>query len=573
MDQMGVCNEEKWIQHYSNSHKILLVGEGNFSFAVCLAKTFGTAENVIATSFDSKGFLTNAYTNANTNLKELKKRRCTVLHHMDAHTMHRHPHLRSKLFDRIVFNFPHAGFIWPECWKPQIELHRKLVRGFLSNANHMLTENGEVHITHKTTHPFSKWEIVELAEEIGLCLVEKVPFVRWYYPGYVHKRGSGARINQTFHLGECSTFKFTSKILFHNTLIDGMCNAGKLTIAREMFSSLPTKGLQPNDRTYNIMINGFCKEGLLKEARELFEKMNKNGCSPDHFTYNIIIQGFLQHNETSWAVKYFQMMVDKGFSANVTTNTIWTNLFSTKKVEQTVKVWQIKQDKYAEMQRRKDEEREAKERMLAEQATRDWQSKQDKYAEIQRRKDEEHEAKERMLTEQAARDWQSKQDKYAEMQRRKDEEREANESMLAEQAARDWQSNQDKYAEMQRRKDEERETNERMLTEQAARDWQSKHVQDKYAEMRRRKDEEHEAKEHILKEEALKARRAREEEATTLEFEKRKGDFVENIKPQGPIHLPQDEDELRPLNRRSKQAMSCVSFLCCYFFFERCWGY
>jgi hypothetical protein len=54
-NQMGVCNEEKWIEHYSSSHKILLVGEGDFSFAVCLAKAFGTAENMIATSFDSKG--------------------------------------------------------------------------------------------------------------------------------------------------------------------------------------------------------------------------------------------------------------------------------------------------------------------------------------------------------------------------------------------------------------------------------------------------------------------------------------------------------------------------------------
>ena len=35
--------------------------------------------------------------------------------------------------------------------------------------------------------------------------------------------------------------------------------------------------------------------------------------------------------------------------------------------------------------------------LKVEQATRDWQSKQDKYAEIQRMKDEESEAKERML--------------------------------------------------------------------------------------------------------------------------------------------------------------------------------
>jgi pentatricopeptide repeat protein len=194
----------------------------------------------------------------------------------------------------------------------------------------MLTENGEVHITHKTAYPFSKWEIVELAEEIGLCLIEKVPFAIRYYPGYVNKRGSGAKINQTFPLGECSTFKFASNISFYNTLIHDMCNDGKHTIAREMFSSLH------NVQTYNIMINGFCKEGLLNEARELFEKMNQNGCSPDHFTYNIIIQGFLQYNETSWAVKYFQMMVDDGFSANATTKTIWTDLLSAKKVDKTL---------------------------------------------------------------------------------------------------------------------------------------------------------------------------------------------------------------------------------------------
>jgi 25S rRNA (uracil2634-N3)-methyltransferase len=58
-NQMGECSvdnngAEKWIEHYSSSHKIL-VGEGDFSFASCLAKAFGTAANMIATSFHSKG--------------------------------------------------------------------------------------------------------------------------------------------------------------------------------------------------------------------------------------------------------------------------------------------------------------------------------------------------------------------------------------------------------------------------------------------------------------------------------------------------------------------------------------
>lgn len=49
--------EEKWIKHYSNHHKILLVGEGDFSFALSLANAFGSASNIVATSRDSKGTL------------------------------------------------------------------------------------------------------------------------------------------------------------------------------------------------------------------------------------------------------------------------------------------------------------------------------------------------------------------------------------------------------------------------------------------------------------------------------------------------------------------------------------
>jgi hypothetical protein len=49
-----------------------------------------------------------------------------------------------------------------------------------------------------------------------------------------------------------------------------MCNAGKITTARELFNTFPTKGLQADVQTYAIMIKELCKEGLLKEARVLF---------------------------------------------------------------------------------------------------------------------------------------------------------------------------------------------------------------------------------------------------------------------------------------------------------------
>jgi pentatricopeptide repeat protein len=119
-------------------------------------------------------------------------------------------------------------------------------------------------------------------------------------------------------LHEMEDKKLDLNIVIYNILIDGMCNARKITTARELFNTLPTKGLQANVWTYNIMIKGLCKEGLLIETRKLFEKIEENSCSPDHFTYNTIIQGFLQHNETSCVVKYIKMTVDKGFLANAT---------------------------------------------------------------------------------------------------------------------------------------------------------------------------------------------------------------------------------------------------------------
>ena len=46
---------ERWMKHYSSFQKILLVGEGDFSFSACLAVAFGCAHNIIATSLDSRG--------------------------------------------------------------------------------------------------------------------------------------------------------------------------------------------------------------------------------------------------------------------------------------------------------------------------------------------------------------------------------------------------------------------------------------------------------------------------------------------------------------------------------------
>ncbi|CAN6684222.1 unnamed protein product [Malus baccata var. baccata] len=188
---MEVFSFERRIKNYSNYQNILLVGEGDFSFAVCLARAFGFVANMVATSRDTRESLMVEYSKAMSN-EELESRECTVLHEVDVHYMSRHPFLTIVRFDRIIYNFPHAD----------------LVKRFFAAASEMLTGRGEVHVTHKTAYPFSNWNIVTLAEEVGLYLVEEAPFTRADYPGYLNKRGSGRKCNRTFRVGQCSTYKF-----------------------------------------------------------------------------------------------------------------------------------------------------------------------------------------------------------------------------------------------------------------------------------------------------------------------------------------------------------------------------
>lgn len=51
------------------------------------------------------------YKNAKNNVEELKRLGCTVVHGVNVHSMNTdYRVIRSILYDRIIFNFPHAGF-------------------------------------------------------------------------------------------------------------------------------------------------------------------------------------------------------------------------------------------------------------------------------------------------------------------------------------------------------------------------------------------------------------------------------------------------------------------------------
>ncbi|CAL0335046.1 unnamed protein product [Lupinus luteus] len=236
----------KWVTHYCSDHKILLVGEGDFSFSLSLAQSFGSPSNIVASSFDSYDDVTKKYKHAKSNLDDLRKLGACLLHGVDATKMKFHSYLEALRFDRIIFNFPHAGFHGKEGNSTMIEMHKNLVLGFFQNASCLLRFNGEVHVNHKTNAPFSHWNLEELAIQSFLTLIECAEFRKENYRGYNNKRGDGNRCDEPFPLGQCSTFKFiyNPRALGKRTRINDMTYRLQRNIPfqeiREAAENLPT---------------------------------------------------------------------------------------------------------------------------------------------------------------------------------------------------------------------------------------------------------------------------------------------------------------------------------------------
>ncbi|XP_057765399.1 uncharacterized protein At4g26485-like [Salvia miltiorrhiza] len=145
------------------------------------------------------------------NIAELKSRGSKVMHGIDATEIAKHQLLRQLKFDRIIFNFPHAGFFSRESTECQLGRHRKLVSQFLMNAKQMISENGEIHISHKTNGFHAQFKVESIASSHGLRLMEAVKFKCGHYPGYNTKYGFGG--DKNFNPNPSKTFKFGLKTL------------------------------------------------------------------------------------------------------------------------------------------------------------------------------------------------------------------------------------------------------------------------------------------------------------------------------------------------------------------------
>lgn len=97
------------------SDKILLIGEGNFSFARALVQNpppqLGSLHpaNITATAYDTEGECYEKYPDAKEIVVDLKGKGVEVLFGVDGTRLERTPKLKGRRWDRVVWNFPHAG--------------------------------------------------------------------------------------------------------------------------------------------------------------------------------------------------------------------------------------------------------------------------------------------------------------------------------------------------------------------------------------------------------------------------------------------------------------------------------
>ena len=185
----------KRVGPYSNSHDILVVGDGNFSWSRALALAIG-GRRLVCTSYDSRRDVVEKYEGVLEFLTDLANAGSEVLHGVDGTALGEDAQLVGWMqanegsfagFHRIVFNFPSIGGSLAE----DVERNKELLVAFFRSAPSVLAIGGEVHVSLRDTSFYDAWGIEELGGKAGMKLARTFPFNADEYRGYESKRTAG----------------------------------------------------------------------------------------------------------------------------------------------------------------------------------------------------------------------------------------------------------------------------------------------------------------------------------------------------------------------------------------------
>jgi len=183
--------------------RILSVGSGDGSQQAAIVQS--GHHNIISTFFDSEKVVNTKYEASREHVKLLRAK-STVLFGVDATMLHEHADLKDKKFDIIVFTFPHTGV--PNSSANSIDSNKQLIRDFLKSAQRLITSNGEISITLKTSAPYDKWAFPHF-EQYEIESKSKHDFDSPLFPGYNHRSTNG-HVN-IVNNGRAKTYVFGRK--------------------------------------------------------------------------------------------------------------------------------------------------------------------------------------------------------------------------------------------------------------------------------------------------------------------------------------------------------------------------
>uniref|UniRef100_A0A7S1F3I5 25S rRNA (uridine-N(3))-methyltransferase BMT5-like domain-containing protein n=1 Tax=Noctiluca scintillans TaxID=2966 RepID=A0A7S1F3I5_NOCSC len=177
---------------YQAGESILLVGEGNFSFASALCKHLKTGDGVCATAHDNEATVQRKYADSKTHRECVEKLGGVTLVGVDATRIHEVGEFQD--FRKIVWNFPHLGAGQADV-ENSIREHTELLGRFFLSAVKCLSEEpgSAIHVALKIGEPYKSWKVVQTARAVcpNLHLQTTVPFAFEAWDGYAHRRTQG----------------------------------------------------------------------------------------------------------------------------------------------------------------------------------------------------------------------------------------------------------------------------------------------------------------------------------------------------------------------------------------------